>query len=53
MKRFIEEEFMVKNNAAILLKVEKNPWTTLFPCPVVLVTYVDSNGKPNIITVLG
>ena len=41
---------MVKKNAAVPLKVEKSPWTALFPCPVVLVTCVDSNGKPNIIT---
>ncbi len=27
-----------------------SPWTALFPCPVVLVTSVDSNRKPNIIT---
>ena len=40
---------MVKKTA-VSLKVEKNPWTALFPCPVVLVTCVDSNGKPNIIT---
>lgn len=32
------------------MKVKKNPWTALFPCPVVLVTCLDSNGKPNIIT---
>ena len=32
------------------MKVKKNPWAALFPCPVVLVTCVDSNGKPNIIT---
>ncbi len=32
------------------MKVKKKPWATLFPCPVVLVTCVDSNGKPNIIT---
>jgi flavin reductase (DIM6/NTAB) family NADH-FMN oxidoreductase RutF len=32
------------------MKVKKSPWTALFPCPVVLVTCVDSNGKPNIIT---
>lgn len=32
------------------MKVSKSPWTALFPCPVVLVTCVDSNGKPNIIT---
>jgi len=32
------------------MKVKKNPWPALFPCPVVLVTCVDSNGKPNIIT---
>jgi len=32
------------------MKVKKNPWPALFPCPVVLVTCVDSDGKPNIIT---
>jgi flavin reductase (DIM6/NTAB) family NADH-FMN oxidoreductase RutF len=32
------------------MKVKKNPWAALFPCPVVLVTCVDSSGKPNIIT---
>ncbi len=32
------------------MKIKKNPWTALFPCPVVLVTCVDSEGKPNIIT---
>jgi flavin reductase (DIM6/NTAB) family NADH-FMN oxidoreductase RutF len=32
------------------MKVKKSPFTALFPCPVVLVTCVDSNGKPNIIT---
>jgi len=32
------------------MKIKKNPWTALFPCPVVLVTCVDSTGKPNIIT---
>ncbi|UCD26818.1 MAG: flavin reductase family protein [Candidatus Bathyarchaeota archaeon] len=32
------------------MKVEKKPWAALFPCPVVLVTCVDSEGKPNIIT---
>jgi len=41
---------MVEKNAAVSLKVEKSPWTALFPCPVVMVTCVDSNGKPNIIT---
>lgn len=34
----------------IVMKVGKDPYTALFPCPVVLVTCVDSNGKPNIIT---
>lgn len=33
------------------MKIKKNPWTALFPCPVVLVTCVDSMGKPNIITI--
>lgn len=32
------------------MKVNKSPYTALFPCPVVLVTCVGSNGKPNIIT---
>lgn len=32
------------------MKVQKSPWTALFPCPVVLVTSTDSNGHPNIIT---
>jgi len=32
------------------MKIKKDPWTGLFPCPVVLVTCVDSTGKPNIIT---
>ena len=31
------------------MKIEKTPWSALFPCPVVLVTCVDSDGKPNII----
>ena len=32
------------------MKIKKKPFTALFPCPVVLVTCVDSKGKPNIIT---
>jgi len=32
------------------MKVTKSPWTALFPCPVALVTCVDSEGKPNVIT---
>ncbi len=32
------------------MKIKKSPWTALFPCPVVLVTCVDSKEKPNIIT---
>lgn len=32
------------------MKVKKSPWTALFPCPVVLVTCVDSDERPNIIT---
>lgn len=32
------------------MKIERNPWTALFPCPVVLVTCVGLDGKPNIIT---
>lgn len=35
---------------APFMKVKKNPWTALFPCPVVLVTCIDPHGKPNIIT---
>jgi len=41
---------MVKKNDHVPMKVKKSPWTALFPCPVVLVTCVDSSGKPNIIT---
>jgi flavin reductase (DIM6/NTAB) family NADH-FMN oxidoreductase RutF len=32
------------------MKVLKNPWTALYPCPVVLVTCIDSKKTPNIIT---
>lgn len=32
------------------MKVKKKPWSALFPCPVVLVTCIDAEGKPNIIT---
>ena len=32
------------------MKIKRKPFTALFSCPVVLVTCVDSNGKPNIIT---
>lgn len=32
------------------MKTKKNPWTALFPCPVVLVTCLDNDGNPNIIT---
>ena len=32
------------------MKTKKNPWTALFPCPVVLVTCLDNEGNPNIIT---
>lgn len=32
------------------MKVKKSPWAALFPCPVVLVTCVDSKRTPNIIT---
>jgi flavin reductase (DIM6/NTAB) family NADH-FMN oxidoreductase RutF len=32
------------------MKIIKNPFTALFPCPVVLVTCVDSAGLPNMIT---
>ena len=39
-----------KNIRLQSVKLRKSPWTALFPCPVVLVTCVDSAGKPNIIT---
>lgn len=32
------------------MKLAKDPSTALYPCPVVLVTCVDSKGTPNIIT---
>ncbi|MCW4015491.1 MAG: flavin reductase family protein [Candidatus Bathyarchaeota archaeon] len=32
------------------MKITKKSYTALFPCPVVLVTCIDSTGKPNIIT---
>jgi len=32
------------------MKLKKDPWAALFPCPVVLVTCIDSKGRPNIIT---
>jgi flavin reductase (DIM6/NTAB) family NADH-FMN oxidoreductase RutF len=32
------------------MKVQKKPWSALFPCPVVLVTCIGSDEKPNIIT---
>lgn len=32
------------------LKIEKEPSTFLYPCPVVLVTTVNNNGTPNIVT---
>jgi flavin reductase (DIM6/NTAB) family NADH-FMN oxidoreductase RutF len=32
------------------MKIQKKPFTALFPCPVVLVTSIAPNGKPNIIT---
>ena len=32
------------------MKIRKKPYTALFPCPVVLVTCLDSMGEPNIIT---
>ena len=32
------------------MKIRKKPFTALFPCPVVLVTCVDSTEEPNIIT---
>ena len=32
------------------MKIKKSPWAALFPCPVVLVTCIDSEEKPNIIT---
>lgn len=36
--------------ASILMKVKKKPHSALYPCPVVLVTCVDSTGRPNVIT---
>lgn len=41
---------MAKKNDYVETKLKKSPWAALFPCPVVLVTCVDSNGKPNIVT---
>jgi flavin reductase (DIM6/NTAB) family NADH-FMN oxidoreductase RutF len=32
------------------MKIKKNPFTVLFPCPVVLATCLDTSGVPNIIT---
>lgn len=32
------------------MKVNRDPWTALFPCPVVLVSCVDSESNHNIIT---
>lgn len=32
------------------MKVKKDPFAALFPCPVVLVTCINSAGSPNIIT---
>ncbi len=32
------------------MKILKSPWTALYPCPVVLVTCIDSKKTPNIIT---
>ena len=32
------------------MKAKENPCAALFPCPVVLVTCLGSDGKPNIIT---
>ena len=32
------------------MKIKKKPYTALFPCPVVLVTSIDSTEDPNIIT---
>lgn len=32
------------------MKIKKDPYTALFPCPVVLVSCLDSAGNPNIIT---
>ena len=39
-----------QGNDISFMKVKKSSWTALYPCPVVLVTCVDSDGKPNIIT---
>ncbi len=32
------------------MKLKKSPWAALFPCPVALTSCIDTNGKPNIIT---
>ncbi len=37
-------------STVIVMKIQKTGFTALFPCPVVLVTCVDSTGAPNIIT---
>jgi flavin reductase (DIM6/NTAB) family NADH-FMN oxidoreductase RutF len=42
--------FLVKGRKDYLMKIKKKSFTALFPCPVVLVTCVDSNGDFNIIT---
>ena len=43
---------MLKINTTELkfMKISKSPWTALYPCPVVLVTCIDSEGRSNIIT---
>jgi flavin reductase (DIM6/NTAB) family NADH-FMN oxidoreductase RutF len=47
----LDSEMLNKGpEANLAMKVKKSPWSALFPCPVVLVTCVDSKGKPNIIT---
>jgi flavin reductase (DIM6/NTAB) family NADH-FMN oxidoreductase RutF len=33
------------------MKIEKRPTTILYPVPVILVTCIDQDGKPNIITI--
>ena len=33
------------------MKIEKRPTTNLYPVPVVLVTSIDHDGNPNIITI--
>lgn len=44
------KEIKKGSSEAASMKLRKSPWPALFPCPVVLVTCVDANQKPNIIT---